>query len=230
MLRSDRSLQKNVKDFEFLKKYKPEILKILEEEKQKRMIEARQRLYNSRLEFSYYFGDWYRAIGVFFENGDTPDWGNIGHPFKNAILNEVFCDYGYANPGRITNYLEKFFSIDLNTTEEEFLEKFPDLEVEIKEYNDLQGMGKYISRVIFPNYQTFEKYLLKAGKPLIEAKERTEKLKKELQEKARKTGKPQLFLEYHDFCNDRDLECSIDIIRVYIDAEGKEIEERIHTY
>lgn len=94
----------------------------------------------------------------------------------------------------------------------------------------MRGKGEYISEIIFPSFSVFEKYLLLAFSEKIREKNENDKKIAELTEKARQTGQKQLLYQYSAECDHSVLECSVDIISVYIDANGEKEYDRVHTY
>lgn len=227
----DKSIGKNPSDIEFVKKHKFEIICLLLEMEEAERISRRENLHNSRLSLSYYYGDWYRANSIFdVQTRKQPDWGNIENPFTIEVLNEVCCPYGYAHDEVMTENLEEYFDVNLNTTLQDISEKYPDLLFEVHTYNDMRGKGEYISEIIFPSFSVFEKYLLLAFSEKIREKNENDKKIAELTEKARQTGQKQLLYQYSAECDHSVLECSVDIISVYIDANGEKEYDRVHTF
>lgn len=76
----------------------------------------------------------------------------------------------------------------------------------------------------------FEMKLVDILQPVLEKREAYKKKLDAIFEKAKKTGEAQVIREWVDECNEKDLDCSLDIIRVYAMPNGTTKEERIHTY
>jgi hypothetical protein len=227
----DKSIGKYPSDVEFVKKHKFEIINLIQEMEEAEIKNQLDNLRNSRLSLSYYFGDWYRANSIFdVETRKQPDWGDIENPFTIEVLNDVCGRFGFANDEKMTKNLEKYFSVNLNTTLHDVSKKYPDLTFEVHTYNDMRGKGEYISEIIFPSFSVFEKYLLLAFSDEIRRKDENEKRIAELTEKARQTGQKQLLLSYSTECDHSVLECSVDIISVFIDANGEKEYDRVHTF
>jgi hypothetical protein len=227
----DKSIGKYPSDVEFVKKHKFEIINLIQEMEEAEIKNQLDNLRNSRLSLSYYFGDWYRANSIFdVQTRKQPDWGNIENPFTSQVLNEVCGRYGFAREEKMTKNLAEYFAIDLRTTLQDVSEKYPDLTFEIHTYNDMRGKGEYISEIIFPTFSVFEKYLLLAFSDEIRKKNENEKKITELAEKARQTGQKQLLYQYSAECDHSVLECSVDIISVFIDANGEKEYDRVHTF
>ena len=226
-----KTIGSNPADIEFVKNHKAEIISLILEMEEAERKNRLDNLRNSILSLSYYYGDWYRANSIFdVETRKQPDWGNIENPFTIEVLNEVCCPYGYAHDEVMTENLEEYFDVNLNTTLQDISEKYPDLLFEVHTYNDMRGKGKYISEIIFPSFSVFEKYLLLAFSEKIREKNENDKKIAELTEKARQTGQKQLLYQYSAECDHSVLECSVDIISVYIDANGEKEYDRVHTY
>lgn len=226
-----KNIGKSPADVEFVKSHKAEIISLILEMEEAERISRRENLHNSRLSLSYYYGDWYRANSIFdVQTRKQPDWGNIENPFTIEVLNEVCCPYGYAHDEVMTENLEEYFDVNLNTTLQDISEKYPDLLFEVHTYNDMRGKGEYISEIIFPTFSIFEKYLILAFSDEIRRKNENEKKIAELTEKARQTGQKQLLWSYSTECDHSVLECSVDIVNVYVDGNGEKIYERVHTY
>lgn len=228
-IRVDNSIGRCPSDIEYVKIYKAEIISLILETKAAEKAALRENLHNSKLSLSYYFGDWYRANSIFdISTRKQPAWGNIENPFTSPILNET-CG-NYADDDFMVKYMSEYFDIDLGTNIQDVSEKYPDLEFEAQAYDNVRGKGEYISEIVFPSFSIFEKYLLLSLAGKIQKKNEEESRIAELAEKARTTGQKQLLCQYSTECDHSVLECSIDIVKVYIDENGKKIHDRIHTY
>ena len=93
-------------------------------------------------------------------------------------------------------------------------------------YNKVEITDADVARII-------EKYFADidaAAAAEKEAEEREENRRKELMEKAKETGEPQLLFRRFAWCDDPKEECDVDVIEGYIDADGNVEVTKQHLY
>ena len=229
------SLKQKPTNIEEIKKLKSQIIEELKKIEQEEKIAGDPR--TGKLRLAYYYGDWYRPNAIFKDNCNMPEWGNNANVFSSIDLNKATSSFwveaknsGYADPERIVNHLEKFFSCTLQTTKEEMKNRFPDLVIEMAKYDDMRGTGEYVSDIIFPDFITFEKYVAAAfAADMVEMKQ-DEKKAAAIFATAKETGKKQLLDSHATECCDPDEECSTDIVSIYAMPDGTSKTERCHTW
>jgi hypothetical protein len=65
---------------------------------------------------------------------------------------------------------------------------------------------------------------------IIKNKKTQEQLFEEKKKEAQQLGKPVLIARWHENCNDKNLDCSIDTIEQYVSPDGKIEYKRIHNF
>jgi len=202
---------------------KAAIIQELKEEKQQE--EDAQDPRKGPIEMSMYFGDWY-YFNSFFRDSEV--LRIQGDHFQNEAVRQLLENR--VDPKQyLGRALEKYFGLKLGKTSID-----ADLKIETKKYNDIRGNGEYISYIIFPDFETFESYIVKAlvkalQKDIEKIREKNDRIN-EIKEKAIKTGKRQLLNQYNDECNDPSEECNYDIIYEYILPNGEIETKRNHTW
>lgn len=210
-----------------------EAFKILDKAKKEK---KKRKILSSKINLSYYYGDWYRVNALFID-GEVLQFNN--EIFKNKRLKEYLANNFYGEDG-ISEKLDEYLQ-DLCNEEYAFerglakeVEKIEGITVEYKDYDDLRGKGTYVSDIIFDSFEIFEKFVEKAYMETIELDEERKRKEKEklekAEEKARKTGKNIELRSYSVECNDPDEECNVDIITIYMTPSGRTKEVRSHTW
>lgn len=226
----------NIEEIKNLKSQIIEELKKIEQEKQKA---GDPRI--GQLSLSYYNGDWYRVNTLFKTKeygGNQPEWGNNCNIFSDTEINKITTSFwfekenkGCADSDKIVKKLERLFNCTLSTKKEELQKRFPDLIIKMRSYdNIMQGKGKYVSEIIFPDFATFEKYVKLAFADNLEKAKKYEARVVTIFATAKTTGEKQKLESYTADCNSSDEECSCDLITVYALPDGTTETERIHTY
>jgi len=240
-LRSDGNigLRKKPDNLEKLKKLKPKLIEELKRIEEEKRIAGDPR--EGQLRLSYYNGDWYRVNAIFKTEetgGNIPDWGNNSNIFQNDELNKTTANFyfektqeGYVDSDKIAKKLAELFSCTLSTKKEDLEKRFPDLMIVMRSYdNMMQGKGEYVSEIIFPNFEIFEKYVAIAYAETIQKNKAYKAKITAIFQKAKDTGEKQLICKYSVNCDDPDEECNIDLVYEYAMPDGKRKIEKIHTY
>jgi len=233
-------LRKKPENIEEIKKLKPQLIEELKKIQQEKKIQGDPRI--GSLSLSYYFVDWYHVNSIFKTEefgGNQPDWCNNENIFSNTELNKITADYwfqkekegkGFVNSNKIVKKLANFFGCKENTKKEDIQEKYPELEIIMREYDDMRGKGEYVSEIIFPDFETFEKYVAIVFQSAIEKTKKYAEKIAAIFEKAKETGEKQLITSYSVECDDEKEECNFDLIYEYAMPDGSKIIDRIHTY
>lgn len=195
---------------------------------------AQEKILNAKnIRLHYYFGDWYR-VNTIFINNEPIDFGNAGNVFKSPAL-QKHLEFNIKEV--IVDKLDKYFRRKLSENIFDFeigkaaeIEKLEGITVKYKEYDDLRGKGRYVSEIIFDDFDTLEKYVLLAMEETIEKKEKEEREIKEKFRIAKETGKKVELRRYVEDCNDPHEECNVDIIIDWAMPDGTVQTTRSHTY
>lgn len=199
--------------------------------KKAKIEKERKEILNSKIELGYYYGNYYR-VNSLFVGDEVLDFGNVGNIFSNEKLKKHFGKFPSERKitEKLGDYFKKYKLIFSKENKSDELENQKGITVE---YND-DPRGKYVSNIIFDDFKTFEKYVLKAFENSIKEKEQKEKQNQEHYNKCLQIAKEKnekiKLRRYTTTCNDPRLECNTDIITEYITPENKIVITRTHTY
>jgi hypothetical protein len=176
----------------------------------------KEMLYQFPLVFHCCQGDFYSPLGLFI--GDWPvAWGNNQNPFRNNYLNAVFeSSHGFVNGKRLEDKLFDFF-------QDNPAGEFPELKVEWFD----NGL---ISKIIFPDFRTLEKFVLLAFEKEVKIVKEAKEREAIIFAKAKETNEKQLLSEHSLEVDDPKNENSIINVSVYAMPDGTVKEECISCH
>jgi len=198
-----RSYKKpTTKESDFIRNHKEEIIEKIKEieKKKKEEKEEKQKEKEKKDREKYIINNENFEISLSFYGGTSI----VGIP-------DVVIDY-FSNKYEIETYEVNNL---INKAQERNLIKFE------------QNWDEFLPTKI--NLKELEKILNKIYEEEKQKEKEKKEKKKALIERAKREGKRILVREYTTECNSN-IECSVDIIKVYITPEGNYEEERIHSY
>lgn len=190
-------------------------------------------LKSKKIKLSYCFGDWHRANAVFI-NDKPSNFGDAKNIFKNKKLHKVLGTY--ADTDKLKRRLDSYFTQNdefITYKDEELatnVENMEGITVEIAEFDDMRGKGKYVSSIAFNDFETFEKYVVKALLGDMKKEDKNQEKLDKAEQEARTTGKNVKLYHHSAPCNDENEDCDVDIITVYMTPSGRTKTTRTHTY